>query len=86
VYKARLFGGYKRSARQIVELVNELERYGIEIVEADILEGARSRAIGISAYGELYDNVFEDNDPTMGARMIAAGVSMNVPLRCHYKP
>jgi chemotaxis receptor (MCP) glutamine deamidase CheD len=86
VYQARLFGGYKRSARQIVELLNELERYGIEIVEADILEGARSRAIGISAYGELYYNVFEDNDPTMGARMIAAGVSMNVPLRCHYKP
>jgi len=86
VYQARLFGGYKSSAKQFVELVNGLKGHRIEIVEADILESARSRAIGVSTYGELYDNVFEDNDPTMADRMRIAGVSMNVPLRCHYKP
>jgi len=86
VYQARLFGGYKSSAKQFVELVNGLKGHGIEIVEADILEGARSRAIGISTNGVLYDNVFEDKDPTMADRMRVAGVSMNVPLKCHYKP
>ena len=85
-YQARLFGGYEGSARQLVELVNGLRRYGIEIVEADILEGARSRAIEVSIDGTLYDNVFVDKDPTIGDRMRIAGVSMNTPLKCHYKP
>jgi chemotaxis receptor (MCP) glutamine deamidase CheD len=85
-YEARLFGGYKDSAKILVELIDSLKQFDVDIVEADILEKAQSRNIGISVSGELYNNVFIDNDPSIEDRMMCAGVSMDTPLICHYKP
>ncbi|HDI02963.1 MAG TPA: hypothetical protein ENF67_00245, partial [Candidatus Pacearchaeota archaeon] len=85
-YQARLFGGDRSSAKKLLELIDELRKHKIEIVEADILEGARTRAIGISTEGVLYNNVFYDGDPTINYRKKIVGSCMNVPLKCHYKP
>ncbi|MCD6590805.1 MAG: hypothetical protein J7K72_02430 [Candidatus Aenigmarchaeota archaeon] len=85
-YEARLFGGYKGSAKKFVELIAGLNQENVEIVEADILEKAQSRNIGISVTGDLYNNFFKDTDESIKYRMMMAGVGALTPLQCHYKP
>ncbi len=84
-YEARLFGGSKNTAKKLVELIEELRKNEIEIVEADILEQAKSRDIGISTDGILYNKLPITTD-TIKERMMLAGTKGPSPLHCHYKP
>lgn len=85
-YEARLFGGYKTSAKQLLDIVTVLKQKGVQIVEADILENAESRNIGISVEGDLYNNIFTDKDDSLDSRMQLAGLRPYSPLRCRYRP
>ncbi len=70
--EAHLFGGLDSSASMVLELVKRTEHEGIKIVEADILNGTRSRSIGVSTDGVFYNNKFSDLDPSEGDRLDGA--------------
>lgn len=82
-FEARLFGGSNMSSKMILKVVKELERNNIDIVEADILNDSKARAIGIALDGTLYDNTFVGygQEDEINTQLMLAGLQMDATLR-----